>query len=99
MIKSILAVSAALICLTGDITVQKASASVRCNTTPTNYRVCTDDAGRLGTDVVAVFTPKNQLVTTLKVICTGNSGNRWESYGSWTKSANQDLANWWCRNY
>ena len=99
MFKSLFAVAAALVCMTGDVTVQKASAASRCQTTSTNYEVCTTDNGDYGADYVSVFKPSGVKVTSLKVICTGNGGNRWESYGSWTKSDNQDLATWWCKSY
>ena len=99
MIKSLFAAAAALVCITGDVTVQKASASARCFTTPTNYEVCSEDNGDYGADYVSVYKPSGTRVTSLKVICTGNGGNRWESLGRWTKSDNQALASWWCKNY
>ena len=58
---------------------------------------CTESNGHLAVDVITV--KKGSSHTRLEVICDGKGGNVWESFGTWTKSENQTLANGWCDDY
>jgi len=75
------------------------AASDRCFTTRTDWAFCVRDNGRMGVDRVAAVSPDGSRKTVIDVLCTGNGGNRWESYGHLDKAENQAIANWWCANY
>ncbi len=37
--------------------------------------------------------------TQIKVLCTGNGGYEWNSWGQWSDTANDALAQYWCEEY
>lgn len=79
-----------------------AVASTGCFTLPSGYDVCTINRGHAGTDSIGVWNTSDTMVAHMRVICTGNGGNRWEAdrdtrYVSYSDL--QNVANWWCRNY
>ena len=99
MFKSLAAVAAVTVCLTGNVFVAEAArAGTRCVNPSENVTVCTADNGDYGNDLIQVW-KDGRLITDMKIICTGNGGNRWSAKTSAQKSDNQKLANWWCRNY
>ena len=100
MFKSIMtAVAAAAIAVTGAPGVE---ASTGCSTLRNGYTICTIDNGNYGTDAIGVWTPSDRKVAHMKVICTGNGGNRWSANRNSAYVSYNDLqavANWWCANY
>ena len=76
-----------------------ASAQTRCYTTSTAHRICMTDNGHSGSDYITARNSAGTLVTEMSVICTGRGGNRWNATSSYSKSANQKLANSWCDSY
>ena len=101
MFKSILsAAAAASIDITG--TGIGARAATGCFTLPSGWDVCTIDRGDYGTDSIGVFNNSDAMIAHMRVICTGNGGNRWSAdrdtrYVSYSDL--QTVANWWCANY
>ena len=94
------ALAAAAIAITG-FTAMPAQASSRCHNI-NGYRLCTVDNGAYGTDHIGVYNSAGQNLLVMNVICTGNSGNRWQSSsarGEFTKPQLQAIANWWCAGY
>ena len=68
-----------------------------CKLTDDGWLMCTQSNGHLAVDVITVKKGNSQ--TRLEVICDGKGGNVWESFGTWTKAENQQLANGWCDDY
>ena len=99
--KSVTAIAtAALASATLLIGAASADAAIRkCSTTSNGHTVCTVDRGAYGSDTINVFDPAGNHVTTMNIVCTGGSGNRWSATTSYAKSANLKLANWWCNGY
>lgn len=101
MFKSIItAVATASVALAGFST--GAEARSNCFTVRSGYDVCTIDNGHYGSDSIGIFNRNDRMVAFMKVICTGNGGNRWEgerdtAYISYNDM--QSTANWWCANY
>jgi len=102
-IKNILAavvVATAGLCVADVVTPQKVEARTTCNTVGA-YRICRKDNGAYGADFIGVYRAGNE-VAFMKVICTGNGGNRWEGErdGRFVSYNDMDtLAYNWCRNY
>lgn len=97
---NIFAIAAATtIAATSVVAAPANAASERCFTTRTDWAFCVRDNGDYGADRVAAVSPDGSSKTVLDIVCTGNGGNRWQSYGSLSKADNQDIANWWCANY
>ena len=72
--------------------------SMTCEKTSTNWDFCYEDSGNLGTDILTLSNPNGDEITKMEVVCTGGGGNRWESYGNFSKEENQWLANHWCKS-
>lgn len=70
-----------------------------CSRTTTNWMWCTQDNGDFLPDVLQMTSPDGSKSTKITVLCTGDGGNRWESYGNMTKEQNRVLSNYWCENY
>ena len=101
MFKSIMsAVAAAAITVAGNA--PGAVAATGCFTLPSGWDVCTIDRGDYGTDSIGVFNNSDTMVASMRVVCTGNGGNRWSADRDTRYVSYSDLsavANWWCRNY
>ena len=48
-------------------------------------------------DTITLSGPQGS--TTIEVLCTGNGGNEWTSYGNTSQAFNQAVANSWCRSF
>ena len=100
MTMNIFALAAATaVAATSIVATPAVEARENCFTTSTGWGICTRDNGRMGVDRLAAVSPDGSRRTVIDVLCTGNGGNRWESYGHLSKSANQYLANWWCADF
>ena len=48
-------------------------------------------------DTITLSGPQGS--TTIEVLCTGNGGNEWTSYGNTSHAFNQAVANYWCSEF
>ena len=94
------AVAAASIAVAGTAT--GSVAATGCRTLPSGWDICTIDRGDYGTDSIGVFNRNDAMVASMRVICTGNGGNRWSGQRDTRFVAYSDMqtiANWWCSGY
>ena len=100
MFKSIItAVAATAIAVAGNA--PAAVAGTGCVEMRNGWDVCTIDNGHYGTDAIGLF-KYNTMVASMRVICTGNGGNRWSADRNTQYVSYADLksvAAWWCDNY
>ena len=80
-------------------TVPAIAGTMDCSRTSTNWMFCSQDNGDFRPDVLTLTSPDGSDRTRLTVICTGGGGNRWESYGNFSKQENQDVVSHWCEDY
>ena len=80
-------------------TVPAFAGTMDCSRTSTNWMFCSQDNGDFRPDVLTLTSPDGSERTRVTVICTGGDGNRWESYGTLSKTENQEISNHWCKNY
>ena len=55
------------------------------------------DNGSWNWDYISLSGPAGN--TQLKVMCTGNGGNEWTSFGTFSQAANQAVADSWCSEF
>ena len=48
-------------------------------------------------DTITLAGPQGR--TTIEVLCTGNGGNEWNSWGTASHAFNQAVANYWCSEF